>query len=95
MKKKRRIDSPAGDPDLVALIRKVGDRAMARVEEEAKKSASIEEWVRGSERAAKELNAKISLGLLGKRKSESWEEFEERAVQMFREKGLFKSEDEQ
>ncbi len=95
MKKKRRADSPAGDPDLEAIIRKAGDRAMERVEEEVKKSPSIEELVRGSEQAARELHSKISLGLLGKRKTESWEEFEERAVQMFRDKGFFKSEDEQ
>jgi hypothetical protein len=94
MKKKRRADSPAGDPDLEAIIRKAGDRAMERVEEEVKKSPSIEELVKASAKAAKELNAKISLGLLGKRETESWEEFEERAVQMFREKGFFKSEDE-
>jgi hypothetical protein len=46
-----------------------------------------------SAKAAAELNTKISLGLLGKRKTESWEEFEDRAVQMFRDKGLFKSEE--
>jgi hypothetical protein len=49
--------------------------------------------VAASEQAAKELNAKISLGLLGKRKTESWDDFEERAVQMFRDKGFFKSEE--
>jgi len=86
--------APAGIPDFEALIRKVGDRAMKRVEAEVKKSPSIEDLVAASEKAAKELNAKISLGLLGKRETESWEDFEERAVQMFREKGLFKSEDE-
>jgi len=85
--------APAGIPDFEALIRKVGDRAMARVEEEVKKSSSIEDLVAASEQAAKELNAKISLGLLGKRKTESWEEFEERAVQMFRDKGLFRNEE--
>jgi len=55
----------------------------------------MEELVRRSEQAAKELNDKLSLGLLGKRKSESWEEFEARAVQMFRDKGFFESENEQ
>jgi hypothetical protein len=59
MKKKRRADSPAGDPDLEAIIRKVGDSAMERVEEEVKKSPSVEELVAASEQAAKELNAKI------------------------------------
>ncbi len=92
MKKKRRADSPAGDPDLEAIIRKAGDRAVKRVEEEVKKSPSIEEMVAASEQAARELHSKISLGLLGKRKSESWEEFEDRAVQMFQDKGLFKNE---
>jgi hypothetical protein len=87
-------EAPTGIPDFEALIRKVGDRAMARVEEEVKKSPSVEELVVASAEAAKELNTKISLGFLGKRKTESWEEFEERAIQMFREKGLFKSEDE-
>ncbi len=84
---------PAGIPDFEALIRKVGDRAMARVEEEVKKSSSVEDLVKASAKAAEELNAKISLGLLGKRKTEFWEEFEERAVQMFRDKELFKSEE--
>ena len=93
MKKKTASNPPPEASDLDALIRKVGDRAMVRVEEEVKKSPSIEELVAASAEAAKELNAKISLGLLGKRKSESWEDFEERAVQMFREKGLFKKEE--
>jgi len=93
MKKKTASNPPPEASDLDALIRKVGDRAVEPVEEKVKKSPSIEELVRGSEQAAKELNAKISLGLLGKRKSESWEEFEERAVQMFRDKGFFKKED--
>jgi hypothetical protein len=44
-----------------------------------------------TERAAAELNAKISLGLASKRKAESWEQFEDRVIQMFREKGLFKN----
>jgi len=92
---KDRAKAPARIPDLEALIRKVGDGAMARVEEEVKKTSSIEDLVKASAEAAKELNAKISLGLLGKRKSESWEEFEARAVQMFRDKGFFKSENEQ
>ncbi len=95
MKKKTASNPLPEASDLDALIRKVGDRAMVRVEEEVKKSPSIEESVAASAKAAGELNTKISLGLLGKRKTESWEEFEERAVQMFREKGLFKSENEQ
>ena len=44
-----------------------------------------------TERAAAELNAKISLGLASKRQTESWEEFEERVIQMFRDKDLFKN----
>ena len=53
---------------------------------------SVDDLVRRSEEAAKELNTKLSLGLLGKRETESWQEFEDRAVQMFRDKGLFKNE---
>jgi hypothetical protein len=38
------------------------------------------------------LAARLSLGLAAKRKTESWEQFEERVIQMFRDKGFFKSE---
>ena len=48
-----------------------------------------EEVVARTERAAAELNAKISLGLAAKRGTESWEQFEDRVIQMFRDKGLF------
>ena len=48
-----------------------------------------------TERAAAELTAKLSLGLASKRETESWEEFEERVIQMFRAKGLFRNEDKQ
>jgi len=44
-----------------------------------------------SAQAAAELNARLSLGLAAKRKAESWEEFEDRVIQMFRDKGLFKN----
>jgi hypothetical protein len=37
------------------------------------------------------LTARLTRGLASKRKAESWEEFEERVIQMFRDKGLFKS----
>jgi len=41
------------------------------------------------------LTARLKLGLASKRKAESWEEFEERVIQMFRDKGLFKNEEKQ
>jgi hypothetical protein len=44
-----------------------------------------------ADRAAAELNAKISLGLASKRETESLDEFTERVIQMFRDKGLFKN----
>jgi hypothetical protein len=50
------------------------------------------DWEENFKRETRALNARISLGLLGKRKTESWEEFEDRAVQMFQDKGLFKGE---
>lgn len=50
-----------------------------------------EEALARTERAAAELNAKISLGLASKRETESLDEFTERVIQMFREKGLFKN----
>ena len=53
---------------------------------------SLEEEVLA--RFAKEtaaLNAKLSLGLASKRNTESWEQFEDRVIQMFRDKGLFKN----
>ena len=43
------------------------------------------------DQAAAELNAKISLGLASKRETESLDEFTERVIQMFRDKGLFKN----
>jgi hypothetical protein len=45
-----------------------------------------------SAKAAAELNARLSLGLASKRKTESWEQFEDRVIEMFRVKGLFKNE---
>ena len=50
------------------------------------------DWVDSFDRAANELHSKISLGLLGKRETESLQEFEDRAVEFFRQKGLFKGE---
>ena len=50
-----------------------------------------EEVLARFDRAAAELNAKLSLGLASKRKAESWEQFEDRVIQMFRDKGLFKN----
>ncbi len=41
------------------------------------------------------LTARLKLGLASKRKAESWEEFEERVIQMFRDKGLFKNDEKQ
>jgi len=49
------------------------------------------DWLEHFERATAELNSKISLGLTSKRETESWEHFEERVIQMFRDKGLFKN----
>jgi hypothetical protein len=37
------------------------------------------------------LTARLTLGLASKRKAESWEEFEDRVIQMFQDKGLFKN----
>jgi hypothetical protein len=50
-----------------------------------------EEVLARFDRAAAELNAKLSLGLASKRNTESWEQFEDRVIQMFRDKGLFKN----
>jgi hypothetical protein len=50
-----------------------------------------EEVLARSAQAAAELNAKLSLGLASKRNTESWEQFEDRVIQMFRDKGLFKN----
>ena len=47
------------------------------------------DWLDNFERATAELNSKISLGLASKRETESWDEFTERVIQMFRDKGLF------
>lgn len=44
-----------------------------------------------TEQAAAELRVKLSLGLPGKRETASWEEFEERAIQLFRDQGLCKN----
>ena len=49
------------------------------------------DWEDNFKREARALTSKLSLGLLGKRETESWQEFEDRAVQMFRDKGLFKN----
>lgn len=43
------------------------------------------------DQAAAELTAKLSLGLASKRETESLDEFTERVIQMFRDKGLFKN----
>jgi len=53
------------------------------------------DWLEHFERATAELNSKISLGLTSKRETESWDEFTERVIQMFRDKGLFKNEEKQ
>ena len=50
------------------------------------------DWTESFDREAQALTSKLSLGLLGKRKTESWQEFEDRAVQLFQDKGLFKGE---
>ncbi len=50
-----------------------------------------EEVLARSAQAAAALTAKLTLGLASKRKAESWEEFEDRVIQMFRDKGLFKN----
>lgn len=49
------------------------------------------DWLEHFEQATAELNSKISLGLTSKRETESWDEFTERVIQMFRDKGLFKN----
>jgi len=50
------------------------------------------DWLEHFEQATAELNSKLSLGLASKRETESWDEFTERVIQMFRDKGLFKNE---
>jgi hypothetical protein len=50
-----------------------------------------EEVLARSAQAAAALTARLTLGLASKRKAESWEEFEDRVIQMFRDKGLFKN----
>jgi hypothetical protein len=54
-----------------------------------------EEVLARSAQAAAALTARLKLGLASKRKAESWEEFEERVIQMFRDKGLFKNDEKQ
>jgi hypothetical protein len=49
------------------------------------------DWLEHFEQATAELNSKLSLGLASKRETESWDEFTERVIQMFRDKGLFKN----
>jgi len=51
------------------------------------------DWEENFKREARALTSKASLGLAGKRETETWEEFEERAIQMFRDKGLFRNEE--
>jgi hypothetical protein len=51
-----------------------------------------EEVLARSAQAAAALNARLSPGLASKRKAESWEQFEERVIQMFQDKGFFKRE---
>ena len=50
------------------------------------------DWTESFDQAVNELHSKISLGLLGKRETESLQDFEDRAVEFFRKKGLFKGE---
>jgi len=50
------------------------------------------DWEENFKREARALTSKVSLGLVGKRETETWEEFTERAIQMFRDKGLFRNE---
>jgi hypothetical protein len=50
-----------------------------------------EEVLARSAQAAAALTARLKLGLAAKRKTESWEEFEERVIEMFRAKGFFKN----
>ena len=50
------------------------------------------DWEENFKREARALTSKLSLGFTGKRKTETWQGFEDRAVQMFRDKGLFKNE---
>ena len=52
-----------------------------------------EEVLARSAQAAAALTARLKLGLASKRKAESWEAFEERVIQMFRDKGLFTNEE--
>jgi hypothetical protein len=52
---------------------------------------TLHRLVENSERAAAELNARLTLGLAAKRKTESWEQFEDRVIEMFRSKGFFKN----
>jgi len=54
-----------------------------------------EEVLARSAQAAAALTARLKLGLASKRKAESWEQFEERVIQMFRDKGLLKNEEKQ
>ena len=61
----------------------------------ANNSAPPPDWLEHFEQATAELNSKLSLGLASKREAESWEEFEERVIQMFRDKGLFRNEGKQ
>jgi hypothetical protein len=37
------------------------------------------------------LTERLTLGLAAKRKTESWEQFEDRVIEMFRAKGFFKN----
>jgi hypothetical protein len=50
-------------------------------------SDQIETW----QKDARALTSKILLGLSSKRSDEEWEYFVERTIQMFQDKGLFKS----
>ena len=50
-------------------------------------SGQIEPW----RKDARALTSKILLGLSSKRSDEEWEHFKNRTIQMFRDKGLFKS----
>jgi hypothetical protein len=52
-------------------------------------SGQLEPW----QKEARALTSKILLGLSSKRSDEQWEDFEERVIQIFRDKGLFRNSD--
>jgi hypothetical protein len=52
---------------------------------------SLDETVERSAASAQNLATKILQGLSSKRSDERWEDYEERVIQMFRQKGLFRN----